>query len=116
MAQETEATPRPWVLSPDHHQTLIRGGNAATGRRVATAFMNTAPSALAENEANAALIVRAVNERDELLAALAEIEGAMTRWWGNYETSRKPMPENTRNAIDRARRALALSVGTETTT
>lgn len=66
---ETEHSPTPWVLGFDYHRTLIRTGDASTGRRVATTFI-TGDASAKVNVANAAFIVRAVNSHDALVEAL----------------------------------------------
>ena len=69
----TQATPRPWMHYDDTDAAGKTGRHeiVATGKTVARIY-RTAGSEV-EDAANAALIVRAVNCHDELVAALRDI-------------------------------------------
>jgi len=102
MAPETggEATARPWqVGNPDRNdQATVKGGD---GSLVAVVAHECVLSRLPVMEANADLIVRAVNAHDALVAALRAMRLAHFR----------DRPDCTCREYDDAERALALAEG-----
>ena len=64
MTDISKATPRPWNLGSGRYQGAI------TTMKCVVAQLTITNNDLDEAAANAALIVRSVNERDELIAAL----------------------------------------------
>jgi len=105
--EKDRATPRPWSVSrnnagaiPPHFQPpeiLGRGGHACVA-----AQLGNGPEA----EANAALIVRAVNSHDKLVEALTELESIAHRMGGEH-----PRFDTLNNATGKAIAALALARG-----
>ena len=92
-------TPTPWEVS-DH----VGAYDYAIGNDdYFVAYMQVLPVDGAD-KANAALIVRAVNSHDALVAALETFERICTRRWRSLPAD---MPE--KQAIDAARAALALA-------
>lgn len=76
----TEATPRPWHIDAKDSLEHVRGTSQSYGRDGIIAAMNYGDSP--ENRANAALIVRAVNNLDPLIEAL---ELSLKTMLGSYE-------------------------------
>lgn len=89
MADLSKATARPWLVHdftnaispsyvPSPGDVTVSCDHPAS---ITVAYMGgSITGSLDEARANAALIVRAVNERDELIAALRELLNADGRW------------------------------------
>jgi hypothetical protein len=73
MTDLSKATPLPWGISENPGDQSWKIIGEQTGRIVADVWGRLED----QPEANAALIVKAVNERDELIAALREAETVM---------------------------------------
>ena len=98
-------TPTPWRIDPLAPWLIIdEPGDSVcqTQQRVSLAIDQNQT----ERKANAALICRAVNSHDALVAALETFERICTRRW-------RSLPADTpeKQAIDAARAALALAKG-----
>ena len=94
MADEDKATSRPWKLA---RTTVTNGGwtddavdifwiaaDDAAGEGVADLYYRTTGGAVVakrNSEANAALIVRAVNAHDDLVEALTEVRDNLLTTW-----------------------------------
>lgn len=93
------ATPRPWVL--DGFVIADPNGDTPTGRwGIASAEPRTNP---VEKQANAALIVRAVNCHDELVAALEALLHEVDRCDDAATWRLADVEANARAALARAR-------------
>jgi hypothetical protein len=76
MGETSKATKRPWsrgnrgamFMAPSHERWVVRGPEGEYVARINNPVRSTE-----ESEANAELIVRAVNAHDELVAALREV-------------------------------------------
>ena len=71
-------TPRPWYFQGAHDGkgVITETHNLPDGGRM-THFVAICDSATQDNEANARLIVKAVNNYDKLVAALKQLEAAV---------------------------------------
>lgn len=103
---DTGATPRPWEMSQKPYVSLAtgEGDNFSSGDwGIYPPLGEAGPVAVVNSEANAELIVRAVNSHDQLVAAL---DGLLSRLGpdGYIPVAGKP-------ATDFARAALAAAKG-----
>ena len=75
----TQATPGPWTIGPNGRSIIKDAPGIADGYDHYMIAVLSAHSLIGDQEAkaNASLIVRAVNERDELIAALELCAGAI---------------------------------------
>lgn len=77
----TRATPRPWELCERGAYTDFEGNSRVIiGDNMRIAVVQT--DGRQETEANAALIIRAINAHDDMLAALRECAGFFERHMG----------------------------------
>ena len=107
---ETQATPRPWAIAQPAELRNVSQIVDGRGNALASLYylLNDEPRALAkteaENGANAAMIVRAVNNHDALVEALEQVLAWSVRAnagpipWDEVET-------NIRAALDAAKEA-----------
>jgi hypothetical protein len=90
MAETGKGTARPWsrgnrgamFMAPSHERWVVRGPEGEYVARINNPVRSTE-----ESDANAELIVRAVNAHDSLVAALKEIARGTSRVWPSQQAS-----------------------------
>lgn len=109
MSTTDKATPRPWHISGENVGILISPKDAVYGYAVATACgLATDP----ETQANAELIVRAVNERDDLIKqrdALVALARDLLTWDEETEGIYSEHNPAIRRFCEQARQCLKLA-------
>ena len=108
------ATPRPWELAPysdtDEHIDIcagyqVTGPNSSKADWIAELVAENVEGGIGTNQANARLIVQAVNERETLIAALKLAEEYVHLWMQD-NTGPKELDD-----LDAIEAALSLSAG-----
>ena len=75
----SKATPRPWYFGrlSKNHQFIDGGGEVIQWYELARVIVRADKRRSLEGEANAALIVKAVNERDEIIALMRRVDAVL---------------------------------------